>query len=62
MHLLLPFFAFMHLHIASHLGTLDAPRGECDVGAESKDGARWIHFEDERTKQVLEPEMPSRRC
>ena len=25
---MLPFFAFMHLHLASHLGTLDEPRGE----------------------------------
>ena len=25
---MLPFFAFMHLHLASHLGTLDKPRGE----------------------------------
>ena len=25
---MLPFFASMHLHIASHLGTLDEPRGE----------------------------------
>ena len=28
MHLMLPFFAFMHLHLASYLGTLDEPRGE----------------------------------
>ena len=28
MHLMLSFFAFMHLHLASHLGTLDEPRGE----------------------------------
>ena len=25
MPLMLPFFAFMHLHLASHLGTLDVP-------------------------------------
>ena len=25
---MLPFFAFMHLHLASHLGTLDEPHGE----------------------------------
>ena len=25
---MLPFFAFMHLHLASYLGTLDEPRGE----------------------------------
>ena len=28
MHLMLPFFAFMHLHPASHLGMLDEPCGE----------------------------------
>ena len=28
MHLMLPFFAFMHLHPASHLGMLDEPHGE----------------------------------
>ena len=28
MHLMLPFFAFTHLHLASHLGTLDEPHGE----------------------------------
>ena len=27
-HLMLPFFAFMHLHLASHLGMLDEPCGE----------------------------------
>ena len=31
MHLMLPFFAFMHLYLASHLGMLDEP---CE---ESKD-------------------------
>ena len=36
MHLVLP---FIHLHIASHLGTLDEPREGRDVGAEPKDGA-----------------------
>ena len=34
MHLILPFFIFMHLHLSSHLGTLDEPREGCDVGAE----------------------------
>ena len=28
MHLMLPFFAFMYLHLASYLDTLDEPRGE----------------------------------
>jgi hypothetical protein len=62
MHLLLPFFAFMHLHLTSHLVMLDAPHEGCDVGAKPKDGAWRIHSEDGRTKQVLGPEMPSRRC
>jgi hypothetical protein len=62
MHLLLTFFAFMHLHLASHLGTLDAPREGCDVGAKPEDGTCWIHSEYGRTKQVLGPEMPSRQC
>jgi hypothetical protein len=62
MHLLLPFFAFMHLHLASHLGTLYAPHEGCDVGTEPKYGAWRIQSEDGRTKQVLGPEMPSRRC
>jgi hypothetical protein len=62
MHLLLPFFVFMHLHLTSHLGMLDAPREGCDVGAEPEDGVGRIHSEDGRTKQVLGTEMPSRRC
>jgi hypothetical protein len=49
----------MHLHLTSHLGTLDAPREGC---AEPEDGAWRIHSEDGRTKQVLGPEMPSRWC
>ena len=28
----------MHLHLASHLGTLDAPLEGRDVGAEPEDG------------------------
>jgi hypothetical protein len=31
MYLVLPFFIFIHLHLASHLGTLDAPREGRDV-------------------------------
>ena len=38
MHLVLP---FIHLHIASHLGTLDEPREGRDVGAEPKDSVWW---------------------
>ena len=38
MHLVLLFFIFMHLHLASHLGALDEPREGRDVGANPKDG------------------------
>ena len=38
MHCLLHFLVFIHLHIASHLGTLDAPREGRDVGAKPEDG------------------------
>jgi hypothetical protein len=31
MHHLLHFHVFIHLHLTSHLGTLDAPRGGHDV-------------------------------
>ena len=36
--LMVLFFIFMHLHLASHLGTLDAPREGRDVGAKPEDG------------------------
>ena len=62
MHLILPFLAFMHLHFSSHLGTLDAPREGCDVGAEPEDDVGWTYPEDGRTTQVLRPEMSPRRC
>ena len=32
------FFIFMHLHLASHLGMLDAPCEGRDDGVEPKDG------------------------
>jgi hypothetical protein len=38
MHSVLPFYAFIHLHCASHLGTIDAPREGRDVRAKPKDG------------------------
>ena len=57
MRLMVLFFIFMHLYIASHLGTLDAPREGCDVGAKPEDLVWWIYPEDGRTKQVLGPEM-----
>jgi hypothetical protein len=36
MHLVLPFFIFIHLHLASHLGTLDAPHEGRDVETNPK--------------------------
>ena len=59
MHLVLP---FIHLHIASHLGTLDEPREGHDVGAKLEVWVWWIYPEDGRTQQVLRPEMSPRRC
>jgi hypothetical protein len=38
MRLMVLFFIFMHLHLASHLGMLDAPREGQDVGAKPEDG------------------------
>ena len=57
MHLVLPFFIFMHLHLASHLGALDEPREGRDVGAKPKDSVWWTYPEGERTGQVLGREM-----
>ena len=37
-HLMVPFLAFMHLHLASHLCILDAPREGHDVGVKLEDG------------------------
>ena len=39
MHLVLQFITFIHMHLASHLGTLDEPREGRNVGAEPGDGA-----------------------
>ena len=39
----------MHLHLASHLGTLDEPREGRDVGNKPKDGVWWTYPEDGRT-------------
>ena len=60
--LMVLFFIFMHLHIASHLGTLNEPHEGRDVGAEPKDGVWRIYPEDGRTKQVLGPMMSPGRC
>ena len=61
MHLILPFSIFMHLHLTSHLGTLDQPHEGCDVGSEPKDGVWWTYPEDWRTKEVLRWEMLASR-
>jgi hypothetical protein len=53
MHFVLPFFTFMHLHLASHLGMLDEPRERRDVGAKPEDDVWWTYPKDGRTKQVL---------
>jgi hypothetical protein len=52
MHLMLAFFAFMHLHLASHLGTLDEPCEGRDAGAKPKNGVWWIYPEGGRTPRV----------
>ena len=57
MHLLLPFPAFIHLHRASQLGTLDEPHAGHDVGAEPEDGVWWTYPEGGRTRQVIGREM-----
>ena len=62
MHLMVLFFIFIHLHIASHLGALDEPREEYDVGAKPEDGVWRIYPEDGRTKQVLGPVMSPGWC
>ena len=62
MHLMVLFFIFIHVHIASHLGALDEPREEYDVGAKPEDGIWRIYPEDGRTKQVLGPVMSPGRC
>ena len=62
MHLMVLFFIFIHLHIASHLGALDEPREEYDVGAKPEDGVWRIYPEDGRAKQVLGPVMLPGRC
>ena len=62
MRLMALFFIFMHLHLASHLGMLDAPREGRDVGAKPEELVWWIYPEDGRTKQVLGPEMSPGRC
>ena len=47
----------MHLHLKSHLGTLDEPCKGRDIGSKPEDGVWWTYHEVGRTKQVLGPEM-----
>ena len=51
----------MHLHLASHLGTLDEPHEGRDVGAEPEDGVWWTYPKDGRTRQLLGWEMLTKR-
>ena len=50
--LVLPFITFMHLHLTSHLGTLDEPPEGCEVGTEPEYGVWWTFPEDGRTPGV----------
>jgi hypothetical protein len=49
------------MHLASHLGTLDAPREGSDVETKPEDGVWWIYPENGRTKQVPGWEMLAKR-
>jgi hypothetical protein len=49
------------MHLASHIGTLDAPREGQDVGSKPEDGVWWTYPEDRRTKQVPGWEMLAKR-
>ena len=52
MHCLLHFHVFIHMYLASHLGTLDEPREGREVGTEPEDGVWWTFPEDGRTPGV----------
>ena len=52
MHLVLPFITFIHMHLASHLGTLDEPHEGGEVGTKPEDGVWWTYPEDGRTPGV----------
>ena len=50
----------MHSYIciaAFHLGTIDEPRGRCDVGAEPEDDEWWTRLED----GWMDPDVHDRR-
>jgi hypothetical protein len=61
MHLVLPFIIFIYMHLASHLGMLDAPCEGRDIGAKPEDGVWWTYPEDGGTKQVPGWEMLAKR-
>ena len=62
MHLILPFFIFMHLHLASPLGTLDEPREGGEVGTEPEDGVWWTFLKMEGSLEYMpEQEMLTKR-
>ena len=52
MHIILSFFIFMHLHLESHLGTLDEPCEGWHVGAKPEDVVWWTYPKDGRTPGV----------
>jgi hypothetical protein len=52
---------FIHLHLASHIGTLAETWEGCGVGAKPEDGVWWIHPEDRRIRQVLDGKMLAKR-
>jgi hypothetical protein len=52
MHLVLPFIIFIRMHLASHLGSLDAPREGWVVEAKPEDGVWWNYPEEGSTQRV----------
>jgi hypothetical protein len=60
MHHLLHSHVFIRLHLASHLGTLDAPREGCDVDL-TRRWCWWTYLGDGRIGQVLEWGMLAKR-
>ena len=63
---MLPFFAFMHLHLASHLGTLDELRGEpkdmmLEPNPKMVFGGPILKME-EPLECMPRAKMPPRRC
>jgi hypothetical protein len=59
-HCSLHFHVFIHLHLVSHLGTLDAPREGRDVEL-TRRWCWWIHPKDKRIRQVLDWGMLAKR-